>query len=257
MGKPFLPFEQLLSVLPAASKELLPTAYHKLMLDPNSKIVEYYPQDFETDLNGKKQEWEALVLIPFIDEHLLIDAMSECNDNLTECEKGRNIHGPMLQYDHCAEDQGPLPECMGQPMIGHVFCKETRVDRADIQVNEDRLVLGPCPNAAKHAYFPGFPTMRHLKHSGSLEMKKIKVFQQPSRNESMIVRIDEVQPELTTAELAAKFLDKEIYIGWPHVREAKVIAVSDSKVWIDKTGVETFANGNADFLAQSKNVNGQ
>uniref|UniRef100_A0A3Q2UKD7 Uncharacterized protein n=1 Tax=Fundulus heteroclitus TaxID=8078 RepID=A0A3Q2UKD7_FUNHE len=70
LGKPFMPFQQLLAVLPAASKELLPEAYRDLMTSPNSPIIEYYPLDFKTDLNGKQQEWEAVVLIPFIDESL-------------------------------------------------------------------------------------------------------------------------------------------------------------------------------------------
>lgn len=257
MGTPFLPFEQLLSVLPAASKELLPSAYHKLMLDPDSTIIEYYPQSFETDLNGKKQEWEALVLIPFIDEQLLINAMDNCNDKLTEGEKGRNRHGPMLQYDFCANDQGALPECLGQPMIGHVFCKETRIDRDELHVPEHKLILGPCPNAAKEVYFPGFPTMRHLKHSAYLEKKGIKVFQQASRNESMIIKIDEILPELTTAQLAEMYIGKEIYIGWPHLREARVFAVSDPKIRIEKTGVETFANGNNEFATEVRLVTSQ
>lgn len=68
MGKPFLPFEQLLAVLPAASKELLPEPFRNLMIMEQSPIIEFYPVDFETDLNGKKQDWEAVVLIPFIDE---------------------------------------------------------------------------------------------------------------------------------------------------------------------------------------------
>lgn len=38
------------------------------MTSENSLIIEYYPHDFKTDLNGKQQEWEAVVLIPFIDE---------------------------------------------------------------------------------------------------------------------------------------------------------------------------------------------
>lgn len=58
----------MLAVLPPASKELLPEAYHQLMTAETSPVIEYYPMDFETDLNGKKQEWEAVVLIPFIDE---------------------------------------------------------------------------------------------------------------------------------------------------------------------------------------------
>jgi len=39
-----------------------------LMIMEESDIIEYYPVDFKTDLNGKQQEWEAVVLIPFIDE---------------------------------------------------------------------------------------------------------------------------------------------------------------------------------------------
>lgn len=38
------------------------------MISEDSAIIDYYPQDFKTDLNGKQQEWEAVVLIPFIDE---------------------------------------------------------------------------------------------------------------------------------------------------------------------------------------------
>jgi 5'-3' exoribonuclease 1 len=45
------------------------------MFDPNSSILDFYPQDFEQDLNGKKQDWEAVVKIPFIDEERLLPAM--------------------------------------------------------------------------------------------------------------------------------------------------------------------------------------
>uniref|UniRef100_A0A8C7XTX5 5'-3' exoribonuclease 1 n=1 Tax=Oryzias sinensis TaxID=183150 RepID=A0A8C7XTX5_9TELE len=68
LGEPFMPFQQLLAVLPAASMGLLPECYRHLMTSENSPIIEYYPVDFKTDLNGKQQEWEAVVLIPFIDE---------------------------------------------------------------------------------------------------------------------------------------------------------------------------------------------
>ncbi|XP_031621171.1 5'-3' exoribonuclease 1 [Contarinia nasturtii] len=260
LGKPFLPFEQLLSVLPAASKELLPKVYHSLMTDPNSKIIDYYPVDFETDLNGKKQEWEALVLIPFINEMRLMDAMNDCNDKLSEHERIRNSHGPMLQYDYCATNQGSQPECLGQQMIGHVFCKETKIDRSEIIVPEDKLVLGPCPRAQKDVYFPGFPTMRHLKHSGKLETKRVKVFHQPTRNESMIIKIDEKPPHVDIQTLAQQFIDKEIYVGWPHLREAKVCGVSDANTKIEKTGIEVFdgkngnPNSNSEFKLLVKHV---
>ena len=46
------------------------------MYDVNSPILDFYPTDFEQDLNGKKQEWEAVVKIPFIDENRLLKAMA-------------------------------------------------------------------------------------------------------------------------------------------------------------------------------------
>ena len=38
------------------------------MDEATSEIGDFYPTAFSTDLNGKKQEWEAVVLIPFIEE---------------------------------------------------------------------------------------------------------------------------------------------------------------------------------------------
>jgi 5'-3' exoribonuclease 1 len=40
------------------------------MTEPYSPILDFYPTKFATDLNGKKNDWEALVLIPFINEVL-------------------------------------------------------------------------------------------------------------------------------------------------------------------------------------------
>jgi 5'-3' exoribonuclease 1 len=47
-----------------------------LMYEDASPIIDFYPIDFEQDMNGKKQEWEAVVKIPFIDEKRLLSAMA-------------------------------------------------------------------------------------------------------------------------------------------------------------------------------------
>lgn len=75
LGEPFLPFEQLLAVLPSYSKDLLPPAFQTLLTEDQSPIIKYYPTNFETDLNGKEQEWEAVVLIPFINEKDIVDGV--------------------------------------------------------------------------------------------------------------------------------------------------------------------------------------
>lgn len=38
------------------------------MTNSDSPVLDFYPTDFSTDLNGKQHEWESVVLIPFIDE---------------------------------------------------------------------------------------------------------------------------------------------------------------------------------------------
>ena len=46
------------------------------MTDSASPIIDFYPRNFETDLNGKKQDWEAIVKIPFMDEKRLLKTMA-------------------------------------------------------------------------------------------------------------------------------------------------------------------------------------
>jgi 5'-3' exoribonuclease 1 len=45
------------------------------MSDPDSPIIDFYPKEFSQDMNGKKQEWEAIVIIPFIDQKRLVSAL--------------------------------------------------------------------------------------------------------------------------------------------------------------------------------------
>lgn len=62
LGEPFLPFEQLLGCLPGASANFLPASYAKLMLSPESPIIDFYPDDFEVTffrLLGGEREWRT------------------------------------------------------------------------------------------------------------------------------------------------------------------------------------------------------
>ncbi|CEL09542.1 Putative 5'-3' exoribonuclease 2 [Aspergillus calidoustus] len=92
-GTPFRPFEQLMGVLPASSNHAIPKVFHPLMSEPESEIIDFYPEDFAVDLNGKKFAWQGVVLLPFIDEKRLLSAMEKKYPLLSDDEKARNTVG--------------------------------------------------------------------------------------------------------------------------------------------------------------------
>jgi 5'-3' exonuclease len=57
LGRPFRPLDQLMAVLPAASSHALPAACAALMTSPTSPVVDFYPERFLQDPNGKKFAW--------------------------------------------------------------------------------------------------------------------------------------------------------------------------------------------------------
>ncbi|CAK1604510.1 unnamed protein product [Parnassius mnemosyne] len=268
LGEPFRPFEQLLAVLPAASKHLLPTPFHELMTDEDSPIVHYYPLHFDTDLNGKRNDWEAVVLIPFIDEANLLSAMAPCYQRLTEEELKRNSHGPMLVYNWTSTNLGVAFAPAYFPPITENHAMEKQVWRSELDVPEDQLKRGMLPNANRDLLYPGFPTMRHLKYRTCLKKRQVKVFDQPSRNENMIVEIIREKDDPPLEQVAQELLGKVIWVGWPHLTKAKVISVSNENTrlhHIDKhnnnvngqpsySTVENFGNLHKQWISERSTI---
>jgi hypothetical protein len=93
LGEPFTPFHQLVAVLPPSSAPLLPAALRTLLLEPVSPLAAYFPADVRTDQAEKRAEWEAVVLLPFIDAVVLSAAMTPllaAAGTLSADERGRN-----------------------------------------------------------------------------------------------------------------------------------------------------------------------
>ncbi|XP_072217828.1 5'-3' exoribonuclease 2 isoform X2 [Leuresthes tenuis] len=108
--KPFKPLEQLMGVFPAASGNFLPETWRNLMSSPDSSIIDFYPDDFAIDLNGKKYAWQGVALLPFVDERRLRAALADVYPDLTPEELRRNSLGsdvlfigkshPLLDFIH-------------------------------------------------------------------------------------------------------------------------------------------------------------
>ncbi|CAG8703588.1 12794_t:CDS:2, partial [Ambispora leptoticha] len=180
LGTPFKPFEQLMGVLPEGSKKLLPEPFQFFMMDYNSPIKDFYPKDFELDQNGKKQGWEAVVKIPFIDEKRLIEALKSREDRLTEEEKERNGFGEsfLFTYDSSINTlhESPLPGVF--PSI-RSHCK---VESFHLPTLEGlKLVKGLCDGVQLGIKaMAGFPSLETISHTSAIMQHGVNVFNSES-----------------------------------------------------------------------------
>ncbi|KAK8040800.1 exonuclease kem1 [Apiospora phragmitis] len=228
LGQPFRPYEQLMGVLPDRSKGIVPTVYHPLMTDPKSPINDFYPRDFELDMNGKKMEWEAIVKIPFIDEKRLLSAMAPKNELLSAHEKARNDFGVSLKFTYDPTAQpivypssmvGVFPDIPGCQCVENIYDLPT-ADGAKLYRG---LLDGAKLNIEALA---GFPSLATLPYTASLDYHGVNVFQQDSRNQSMIVTLSDVEMR-SSIETAKSKLGKICHVGYPFLQEAKIVSVTD------------------------------
>ena len=77
------------------------------MTSEESPIIDFYPEDFEIDMNGKKMQWQGVALLPFIEQDRLLSAIRSKEDQLTDDEKRRNSHGVNVML---IMDENPLYE---------------------------------------------------------------------------------------------------------------------------------------------------
>ncbi|KAI0843834.1 exoribonuclease 1 [Daldinia vernicosa] len=227
LGQPFRPFEQLMGVLPDRSKKIVPSVYHELMTDPKSPIIDFYPRDFELDMNGKKMEWEAVVKIPFIDEKRLLSAMAPKNELLTPDEKARNSFGVSMKFTYDPNIDFIYPSSMVGifPDIPHCHCVENIFDLPTTEGLELYVGLLNGTKVGVDA-LAGFPSLATLPYNATLGFHGVNVFQQESRNESMVVTLADVELR-SRVESAKVKLGQRCHVGYPFLQEAKITRVSD------------------------------
>ncbi|KAI9846336.1 MAG: hypothetical protein M1837_004189 [Sclerophora amabilis] len=227
LGQPFRPYQQLMGVLPDRSKRIVPEQYHELMTDPKSPIYDFYPRDFELDMNGKKMEWEAVVKIPFIDEERLLSAMGPKDKLLTEAQKARNEFGVTLKFTYSPDMDFTYPSSLVGifPDLAHCHCVVNTFDLPTLEGLHIHVGLIEGAQLGKSA-LAGFPSLKTLSHTGTLGFHGVNVFQQDSRNESLVITLTDSE-SLSKVEAAKEKLGKKVHVGYPFLQEAKVVRVSD------------------------------
>jgi 5'-3' exoribonuclease 1 len=236
-GKPFLPFHQLMAVLPPASMRLIPPALRPLMLDSSSPILDFYPLDFDQDHEGKRNDWEAVVLVPFIDEKRLLTHVDSVDAaKFTAAERRRNKLGVVLTFTFDMDGKGiaqsTLPGKLSSvnPCLSKVVSAPPPEPLQKAQPGfQPKLLEGTVTGAAGP---PGFASLRTLKVSPRLYMAGVNVFGTASKKDSLVLQLRDPGDDnerLTAARVAAAALGKRCHVQWPFLVEALVVAVSDAK----------------------------
>ncbi|EDK45238.1 5'-3' exoribonuclease 1 [Lodderomyces elongisporus NRRL YB-4239] len=223
---PFKPFEQLMAVLPARSRKLMPAVYRPLMIDEKSPIIQFYPHEVDVDMNGKTATWEAVVLLDFVDEKKLIAALKPIEEKLTPEEKKRNSYGFPVKFIHNPQIDrvfsSPLPGFFHD--IEHDKCYEEKFDLPEVKEYKIGHIEGARSGTDLLA---GFPTLQTIPFTFELAQNEVKVFNFSSRSESMILNIENVWADISVEQFAQRFVGRLVYSSWPFLRECKVVKVVD------------------------------
>jgi 5'-3' exonuclease/20S proteasome alpha/beta subunit len=256
-GAPLQPFEQLLACLPPSSSDLLTNPKHKYLLtSQESPLKEYYPLHFTVDMNGKRNPWEAVVLLPFINATKLTDTVRNLvpASDLTQEERLLNTHGHAFRMTRNSVtgtvEQTPLETAerfdvdfvdmnanaaggaASQSLVG----ERPRFDSTMRMKQHADMNTEANMNAdAKHPPMAGFSTLLDAPLEGLLvsARRTVNVHGMKSQYRSALLDMSNLKlpPLPPLPALANKLITgtNTVYINYPHLTEALVTGVSDAK----------------------------
>jgi len=272
-SQPFKPYQQLLGVLPPKSAPLLPPAYQTLLLSATSPLAPFIPETLEIDREGTKNDWEGVVLLPFMDEKIIMSASESVPlSDLTPAEIKCNMFGNPYTYKYdpsiSATVLSPQKElfddllmCGSEALVYHhpepsSPTMYSHIPNQPPLLNSFFLLPGTHLGANKPPTLPTFFSKRLIS---SLQKNNTRVLQRPAAFDSLVLRItdfdDEVEANrnagkkikfikrdkrmdpvhLDVEGLACQYLGHTVYV-WPYNREAKVISVIDDAGFYDENG---------------------
>ncbi|KAH0786683.1 XRN 5'-3' exonuclease N-terminus family protein [Histomonas meleagridis] len=197
IGQPLSPFLQELLIIPPHFASLLPSPLQSLMFPP-SKISCYYPKDFDLDYNGKKYEYQAVVLLPEINEDEVEEEYNKLYDALSPEELERNKFMKALEFFHDETEPKEI-DVISKIIQPIIYTKQTP----------------PC-----------VPTLNNIKFETRTEVVPVICFEFPSKRDSIVIKplINRKPPtDLQT------LLNQKILFDWPYLKLGLIIGVIDNK----------------------------
>ena len=217
-GTPFLPFQQLMAVLPPASgRRLLPEALYNLMVSSTSPISGFYPNEFQIDIDGVKVPWGGVTIIPFVDEKLLIKTMNRTSAMLTPGEQKRNSVGTAKLFVSSATAVSTMVASTIPSVLKSVMCQIAVIPfaHADPPLGVFPHWILPGFDAAAHTDFPSLWTDVGFEVSHSVG-NGVRVFNSASKQESFFVNL------LSKKKFnASSWLGKLVAVDFPIYSKAK------------------------------------
>ncbi|EUD72688.1 hypothetical protein YYG_01688 [Plasmodium vinckei petteri] len=96
-GKPYSAYTHLISVLPQKDKNLLPDAYKNVYAE--DEVKSFFPDNVKIDPNGKKETWEYIVHLPFINCNMINKIVNEKSKKISRLKyKLRELNGREHRY---------------------------------------------------------------------------------------------------------------------------------------------------------------
>lgn len=131
------------------------------------QMPQFYPDDFDIDFNGKDLPWEAVCLIPFVQEHIALEIEERVRQNeaFTQEENKRNTYTfNFLEYIASQNTRGKLVS----PLKG---LKGLSHNKTVERVNMEYADVGSLSfNSFIHKSWkrdPSYPSFKHMKVTGS------------------------------------------------------------------------------------------
>ncbi len=149
LGEPFKPVEQLMAVFPADSSHAIPKSIRWLMSDRESPIIDFYPTEIACDPNGKAMPWLWVVLLPFIDEQRLLDAVRPSEKDWSQYEKLCNARGLDDGYIYCHASHQSLASAL-TPVIDS--SDDAKVEK--LKIEDDTGIFGQLRQPLSNELYP-------------------------------------------------------------------------------------------------------